>query len=81
MKVLLANPEIDVLGTNAYSINERNEVVGIRINIGRTEIVPCKTFIHPTIIGKTQWFKEHPYNVNAVRVEDIGTMDAVGKGK
>lgn len=70
MKVLLANSEIDVLGTNAYSINEKNEVVGIKINIGRTEIVPCKTFIHPTIIGKTQWFKEHPYNVNAVRIED-----------
>lgn len=65
-------PSIDVLGTNSYSINEFSKVTGIRIGwIESAEIVSVKRFIHPTIMAKTLWFKENPYDPKAVRVEDI----------
>ena len=71
LDALLHYPEIDVLGTNAYSIDEDNNVVGIRLNISKEEIIPVETFIHPTIMARTSWFLSNPYDVTAVRVEDI----------
>lgn len=72
LKILETHPEIDVLGTNAYSINEYNEVEGIRVatDLNRPILIDCTTFIHPTIIAKTEWFRINPYDIKAVRVED-----------
>lgn len=73
LEILEANPEIDVLGTNAYSINEHNEVEGIRlaVDLENPEVIDCKSFIHPTIMAKTEWFRNNPYDVQAVRIEDF----------
>lgn len=72
LKLMENNPEIDVLGSNAYSIDENNRIKGVRFNIGidNPKLIDCKTFIHPTIIAKSEWFKKNPYDVKAVRVED-----------
>ncbi|WP_392437697.1 glycosyltransferase family 2 protein [Cruoricaptor ignavus] len=71
LAVLESNPNIDVLGTNAYSINEIGEVVGIRNKYnGDGEIMKVDSFIHPTIMGKSSWFRNNKYDVNAVRIED-----------
>ena len=71
IKILESYPEIDVLGTNAYSINEYNKVNGIRLNFDKNEILmKVSVFIHPTIIAKTEWFINNPYDVKAVRIED-----------
>lgn len=69
LKILLEHPEIDVLGTNAYSIDEANLVFGIRF----AETMGLKKvdhFIHPTIMGKKQWFLDNPYDEKAIRIED-----------
>lgn len=65
------NPEIDVLGTNAYSIDANDNVVGIRLSNLKDKLVSVKTFIHPTIMAKTEWFLSNPYDVDAIRIEDI----------
>ncbi|UQB68761.1 glycosyltransferase family 2 protein [Epilithonimonas zeae] len=70
MDILKNNPEIDVLGSNVYSIDENNDVFGQRMTISNDSIVTVKTFVHPTIIAKTEWFKNNPYDVSALRVED-----------
>lgn len=70
IKFLLDNKEVDILGTNAYSIDEEDLVQGIRYNIQSGLLNDVKSFIHPTIMGKTDWFKNNPYDVNAVRIED-----------
>lgn len=72
IKILEQFPEIDVLGTNAYSINEDNNVEGLRIqaDLQKPALQDCSSFIHPTIMGKTSWFRNNPYDVKAVRVED-----------
>ena len=73
LEILQVNPEIDVLGTNAYSINEHNEVEGIRlaVDLENPVVIDCKSFIHPTIMAKTEWFRNNPYDVQAVRIEDF----------
>lgn len=71
LTVLEANPEIDVLGTNAYSIDENNSIQGIRLMYGSNKILErVRSFIHPTIVAKTAWFLDNPYDVKAIRVED-----------
>lgn len=71
MTILLQNQEIDVIGTNAYSINEENKVVGIRYkDIDKGVLLNVDSFIHPTIIAKTEWFRKNRYDDNALRIED-----------
>lgn len=67
---LKKHPEIDVLGTNAYSINENNMVFGIRSKVENHKIVKVNQFIHPTIMAKRSWFLENKYDVKAIRIED-----------
>lgn len=71
INTLIKYPEIDVLGTNAYTINEKDEVVGMRQIFDQTvKLKKVKGFTHPTIMAKTEWFKNNPYNAQAVRIED-----------
>jgi len=70
IEILRNNPEIDVLGTNAYSIDENNKVIGLRMGESNDNLIPVKTFTHPTVIAKTEWFVNNPYDVSALRVED-----------
>lgn len=70
LEILKNNPDIDVLGTNAYSIDEKNDVVGQRMEASNDSLVSVKTFIHPSIVAKTEWFSKNPYDVLALRVED-----------
>jgi glycosyltransferase involved in cell wall biosynthesis len=70
LNILNSNPDIDVLGTNAYSIDENNDVVGQRMVVSDGSLVSVTTFTHPTIIAKTEWFSKNPYDVLALRVED-----------
>ena len=68
--ILEQNQSIDVLGTNVLSINENNKIQGIRFKNYNNEIVDCKSFVHPTIMAKTNWFLNNPYDEKAIRVED-----------
>lgn len=72
LQILLDNPEIDVLGTNSYTINEKGDVEGVRFKIESDQnLITVESFIHPTIMAKTQWFRNNLYDVQAVRVEDL----------
>ena len=71
LAVLGTHPEIDVLGTNAYIINDENAVIGTRYPLTPENILTrVKSFIHPTIIAKKQWFLANPYDTEAIRLED-----------
>ncbi|MEG0931909.1 MAG: glycosyl transferase family 2, partial [Algoriella sp.] len=35
------------------------------------ELITVSGFIHPTIMAKTEWFKNNYYDVEAVRIEDL----------
>lgn len=72
---LESHKEIDVLGSDVYTINTRNEVKG-KISYERSpnnieDICKHRCFIHPSIMAKRQWFLDNPYNVDAIRMEDF----------
>lgn len=75
INILEANQDIDVLGSNACVINEHNEITGIRYNFENStnddSIKDCVSFIHPSITGKTSWFKNNLYDEKAIRIEDL----------
>lgn len=71
MDVIEKNPNIDVLGTNAISIDEDNNILGVRKSkFKKNAISKVASFIHPSIIARTEWFKSNPYDEEAHRVED-----------
>ena len=70
LKILENNSKIDVLGTNVLSIDEYNKIQGIRYNNYSSQLLDCQSFVHPTIIAKTEWFINNPYDEKAIRVED-----------
>lgn len=69
LQILKDNPNIDVLGTNAYVIDENNLVFGMRYR-EHSGLTKVEHFIHPTIMAKKQWFIDNPYDEKAIRIED-----------
>lgn len=68
ISVLTLFPHIDVLGTQVLSFQSRIPKV-----VQKTEdaiLFRKKTLPHPTILGRTQWFKDNPYNESLRRNED-----------
>src|SRR5690554_2527277 len=72
LKILEQNPEIDVLGSNAYSIDDNDNIQGIRMKIDNDEfkLLDCKSFIHPSIMAKATWFRANPYDEKMVKAQD-----------
>lgn len=69
--ILESNQEIDVLGTNAYSIDANNEIRGVRYKVNKlAELEECSGFIHPSIVARTSWFLVNPYDENLERAQD-----------
>ena len=69
------NPAIDLVGTAVYTINANNEPVGKRGfkvvgNPSPFYVLSRGLFIHPTVMGRTAWFRDNPYDVNLHRSQD-----------
>lgn len=69
------HPEVDLIGTWAYSISGSNEITGMltrpKVPDSIEDVFSNNCFIHPTVMGKTEWFKKNKYDENAVRMEDF----------
>lgn len=73
IKILENDPSIDIIGSNAYTIDENNNVTGVRYMLDKKNacsLQKVKGFIHPSIMGKSEWFKKNQYDANAIRIED-----------
>ena len=74
---LLQNPETDVVGTMAYVIDDKSKIIG-RFKKGILnpsnidDILNGGIFIHPSIMGKKEWFLNHPYDERLKRMQDKG---------
>lgn len=58
--------DIDVVGSSIMLIDERNNIRGSYLMSGNV-----LRFVHPTVMGRTTWFKENPYAEWALRAEDF----------
>ena len=65
VRYLEEHEDIDVLGSSAMLIDNNNNIKGSWLSKGEVY-----RFIHPTVIGKTQWFKNNLYSTWAIRAED-----------
>jgi len=68
-----ANPDIDIVGTDVYFIDNDMNIRGR----GRTPVrrlcsrLSYTGFFHPTITGRRDWFLKNPYSHEFLRCEDV----------
>lgn len=76
VEYLLNNSEVDLLGTGLIAIDNTNNIIGLRQG-GRLSRVTLKTTLkgswaaHPSISGKTEWFKNNSYDETLRRSQDF----------
>lgn len=62
---LEAHTNVDVIGSSTMLIDGDNQIIG-----SRSMKDNYTSFIHPSVMGKTEWFKANLYSFDAYRVED-----------
>jgi len=70
VEFLDAHPEVDLLATKCVTIDESDQLIGsLPLAVQHSSICahPWKGFLmpHPTWMGRTEWFRRHPYAVPA----------------
>ncbi len=73
--MLESRPDIDLLGSGAIVFTGSGQAMGrLPLRLEHAEICrrPWAGFYlaHPTWMGRTEWFKKHPYRQDALRAED-----------
>jgi glycosyltransferase involved in cell wall biosynthesis len=70
-----SHPEVDLLGTGALAIDGNYALIG-KFRVSQTHEEICGrpwdgvNLPHPTWMGKTEWFKAHPYDASMRRAQD-----------
>lgn len=77
VKFMEEHTEVDVCGSSIMTIDNNNAIIGSGFNTGNVN-----GFIHPTVMGRTLWFRENPYADWALRAEDFELWTrTLGKSK
>jgi glycosyltransferase involved in cell wall biosynthesis len=69
------NPDVDVVGCGLAILDSRGEPTGLRL-FGAEHAAICADplngiqLAHATVVGKTEWFRKHPYNEENRSCED-----------
>lgn len=80
-KFVSLHPDTDVVGSSAIVVDEKGMPIGWRgacewqRNAGRTvenlSYVKSRSFMHPTVMGRTEWFRKYYYNPACEGCEDL----------
>lgn len=64
----------DLVATAAYIIDQRDRVAAVAgaepLDASPAHVLGQGLFIHPTVAGRTLWFRQNPYDASFVRAED-----------
>lgn len=75
LKFMQNHPEIDVCGSKAVVIGDKNEILGMRGTAKSPQNIKdvflYGRFIHPTVMGKIEWFRKWRYRENMSGCEDL----------
>jgi glycosyltransferase involved in cell wall biosynthesis len=74
VKFMTENPDVEVIGSQAVVLNGENRIIGFREcsqSFSKLTILKNILFIHPTVFGKTIWFRKNPYSSEFDGVEDF----------
>jgi len=71
---LRANPGVDLVDTATFTVDDDLTPLGIRgegpLDPRPEAVLRDGLLIHPTITGRTEWFRRNPYDGRFVRAED-----------
>lgn len=71
---LIENPNIDVIDTATYTVDDDLTPLGIRgdepLDCRPEAVLKNGLLIHPTMMGRTTWFRQNPYDGSFHRAED-----------
>lgn len=72
---LIDNPTVDLVGSGLIAIDNQNRIIGLRKGLNKdfyslNDIVNGYWCVHPTVAGKTVWFKQNKYDPNLKRAQD-----------
>lgn len=71
VRFLLEHPEADVIGSAAVVIDKEGRECGLRDKLPEgEEYRRVERLIHPTLMGRTEWFKNHLYDEQYSGCED-----------
>lgn len=74
MNEFFKNPDLDLVDTGAYSIDELGNPIGIRgvfpISYNPSFILKNAMLLHASVIGKKEWFEKYLYDPLYIRAED-----------
>ncbi len=66
--------EVDLVGSAVCTIDENSEPWGMRgeapLNVSPAAVLCRGLVVHPTALGRTEWFRRNPYDPEYVRAED-----------
>ena len=75
LSCLINSPEVDLVGSIAYTINRQNNPTGIRGNpinrVSLESILEHGLMVHPTVCGRTDWFRRNPYDESLTKAQDL----------
>lgn len=76
IRYLIEHPELDVIGSGSYYIDQDNQVLGGSKHFCQSprsinDILNGGAFIHPSVMGKTSWFMNNPYDESLLRMQDL----------
>jgi glycosyltransferase involved in cell wall biosynthesis len=74
LEYLQEHPGMDLVSSAAYIIDDRNRVLCRSATPEGTwnlvDLLRVSPIIHPTVMGRTEWFSRHPYDARYERAED-----------
>jgi len=85
IRFLQLNRDISVVDTGAFVINQAREPIGIKGSQDKRpsmyEALKWGVILHPTVIARTSWYMQHPYDPAYPRAEDrelfVRVLDSV----
>jgi len=74
IRFLSANPDIDLVDTATFTVDDDLTPLGIRgdrpLDSRPEAVLRNGLLIHPTVMGRAEWFRGNPYDPVYVRAED-----------
>jgi len=74
LRVLRSNPDVDLIDTATVTVDDELTPVGIRgdrpLDSSPEAVLRRGLLIHPTVMGRAEWFRSNPYDPVYVRAED-----------
>jgi glycosyltransferase involved in cell wall biosynthesis len=71
VEYLKSHQNVDLVGTGVYSIDADNHAVGVYARAVPRLHLKGLAFMHPTVTGRTAWFRANPYDPAYPRAEDL----------